>query len=83
MCRKAKYSWSPIEFYKHKYFFAGNKYVPELIEDGYKTHMKLTLRYLIEPDDYGIYKCISKNSVGEMEGTINVYSKQDSWESEV
>ncbi|XP_045468329.1 lachesin-like isoform X2 [Harmonia axyridis] len=54
-----------------------NKYVPELIEDGYKTHMKLTLRYLIEPDDYGIYKCVSKNSVGEMEGTINVYKIPD------
>ncbi|XP_044756809.1 lachesin-like isoform X2 [Coccinella septempunctata] len=54
-----------------------NKYVPELIEDGYRTHMKLTLRYLIEPDDYGIYKCVSKNSVGEMEGTINVYKIPD------
>ncbi|KAK9881845.1 hypothetical protein WA026_018032 [Henosepilachna vigintioctopunctata] len=50
-----------------------NKYVPEIIEEGYKVHMKLTLKYLIDPDDFGIYKCVSKNSVGEMEGTINVY----------
>ncbi|CAG9855186.1 unnamed protein product [Phyllotreta striolata] len=49
-----------------------NKFVPEIIEDGYKVHMKLRIK-LLDPKDYGIYKCISKNSLGEMEGTINVY----------
>ncbi|XP_044258591.1 lachesin-like [Tribolium madens] len=48
------------------------KYVPEIIEDGYKVHMKLTINHL-GPLDYGIYKCISKNSLGDMEGTINIY----------
>ncbi|XP_050507769.1 lachesin isoform X1 [Diabrotica virgifera virgifera] len=49
-----------------------NKFVPEIIEDGYKVHMKLRIN-LLEPKDYGVYKCISKNSLGDMEGTINVY----------
>lgn len=56
-------------------FFAGSKYVPEIIEDGYKVHMKLSLNHL-GPQDYGIYKCISKNSLGDMEGTINIYSER-------
>lgn len=50
------------------------KYVPEIIEEGYKVHMKLTIN-LLGPQDYGIYRCISKNSLGDMEGTINVYRK--------
>ncbi|XP_057663208.1 lachesin isoform X1 [Diorhabda carinulata] len=49
-----------------------NKFVPEIIEDGFKVHMKLRIN-LLEPKDYGVYKCISKNSLGDMEGTINVY----------
>ncbi|XP_076266822.1 neurotrimin-like [Rhynchophorus ferrugineus] len=48
------------------------KYVPEIIGDNYKVHMKLTINYLA-PEDYGIYKCISKNSLGDMEGSVNVY----------
>ncbi|XP_030749450.1 neurotrimin-like [Sitophilus oryzae] len=49
-----------------------SKYVPEIIGDNYKVHMKLTINYLA-PEDYGIYKCISKNSLGDMEGSVNVY----------
>nr|CAI5826172.1 unnamed protein product [Callosobruchus analis] len=52
------------------------KYVPEIIEDGYKVHMKLKIRSL-GPEDYGIYKCVSKNSLGDMEGSINVYRIPD------
>ncbi|CAH0553151.1 unnamed protein product [Brassicogethes aeneus] len=48
------------------------KYVPEIVETGFKVHMKLTINFL-GPQDYGIYRCISKNSLGDMEGTINVY----------
>nr|CAH7721635.1 unnamed protein product [Callosobruchus chinensis] len=54
----------------------GTKYVPEIIEDGYKIHMKLKIRSL-GPEDYGIYKCVSKNSLGDMEGSINVYRIPD------
>nr|XP_023025528.1 uncharacterized protein LOC111513538 [Leptinotarsa decemlineata] len=38
--------------------------------------MKLTIKS-IGPKDYGVYKCISKNSLGDMEGTINVYRIPD------
>ncbi|CAG9768507.1 unnamed protein product [Ceutorhynchus assimilis] len=48
------------------------KFVPEIIGDNYEVHMKLTINYLDERD-FGIYKCISKNSLGDMEGSVNVY----------
>ncbi|CAH1999043.1 unnamed protein product [Acanthoscelides obtectus] len=38
--------------------------------------MKLKIRSL-GPEDYGIYKCVSKNSLGDMEGSINVYRIPD------
>lgn len=54
--------------------FSGSKFVPEIIEDGYKVHMRLRINSL-SSNDYGVYKCISKNSLGDMEGSINVYSE--------
>lgn len=52
--------------------FVDEKYDPVTIQRNYKVHMKLTIRK-IELTDYGLYKCISKNSIGETDGTINVY----------
>lgn len=56
--------------------------MPEIIDSGYTVHMKLTINHLGE-QDYGIYKCISKNSLGDTDGTINIYSEFskfiDSW----
>lgn len=49
------------------------KFVPTISETGYKVYMKLTI-YSLEPQDYGTYKCVSKNSLGEMEGSIKLYS---------
>uniref|UniRef100_A0A1A9X2X6 Ig-like domain-containing protein n=1 Tax=Glossina brevipalpis TaxID=37001 RepID=A0A1A9X2X6_9MUSC len=37
-----------------------------------KAHMKLTIRNL-QYGDFGNYRCISKNSLGETEGSIRVY----------
>lgn len=34
--------------------------------------MKLTVRHL-QPGDFGNYRCISKNSLGETEGSIRLY----------
>ncbi|XP_065156624.1 limbic system-associated membrane protein-like [Atheta coriaria] len=48
------------------------KYDPYLVHNSYKVHMKLTIRRL-ETADYGIYKCVSKNAMGDTDGTINVY----------
>lgn len=36
--------------------------------------MKLTVRNL-QPGDFGNYRCISKNSLGETEGSIRLYGK--------
>lgn len=54
--------------------FAGENYHPKVIENGYRVHMELIIRK-IGLQDYGHYKCISRNSMGETEGTINVYRK--------
>ncbi|XP_022170746.1 lachesin-like isoform X1 [Myzus persicae] len=48
------------------------KYHIVVNEDGYKTHMKLTIRSL-SPEDYGSYRCVTKNSLGEAEGSMRIY----------
>ncbi|XP_019867358.1 neurotrimin-like [Aethina tumida] len=49
------------------------KFEPSYVTNGYKIHMKLTIKS-ISPDDYGNYKCVSKNSLGETDGTIQTFS---------
>lgn len=51
---------------------AKNRYHTELMENSYKAHMKLTIKNLKEKD-FGSYRCISKNSLGETEGSIRLY----------
>lgn len=48
------------------------KYHLIIDEDRYKAHMKLTIRSL-SPKDYGSYKCVTKNSLGEAEGSMRIY----------
>ncbi|XP_060524878.1 neurotrimin-like [Cylas formicarius] len=50
----------------------GTKYEPVLVDNAYKVHMKLTIRS-VGPADYGSYKCVAKNSLGETDGTIKLY----------
>ncbi|KAK2585131.1 hypothetical protein KPH14_008638 [Odynerus spinipes] len=50
----------------------GEKYEPTLSDNAYKVHMKLTIRS-VAMSDYGTYKCISKNSLGETDGSIKLY----------
>nr|CAD7591060.1 unnamed protein product [Timema genevievae] len=50
----------------------GSKYEPLLTEDAYKVHMKLTIRS-VGPSDFGSYKCVSKNSLGDTDGSIKLY----------
>ncbi|XP_042896244.1 neurotrimin-like [Parasteatoda tepidariorum] len=38
----------------------------------YKVHLNLYISSL-EPEDYGSYTCVAKNSLGETEGTIRLY----------
>ncbi|XP_011308373.1 lachesin isoform X2 [Fopius arisanus] len=48
------------------------KYTSTMIESSYRTNMQLTIRNL-QQSDFGTYKCISKNSLGETEGSIRLY----------
>ncbi|XP_060534761.1 lachesin isoform X2 [Cylas formicarius] len=48
------------------------KYGAETTENSYMAHMKLTVRNL-QTVDFGNYRCISKNSLGETEGSIRLY----------
>ncbi len=50
------------------------KYFTETVETNYRTQMRLTIRNLKERD-FGTYKCLSKNSLGETEGSIRLYGK--------
>lgn len=53
---------------------SGAKYEPELVDNAYKVFMKLTIKS-VGMSDYGSYKCVSKNSLGETDGTIKLYRK--------
>uniref|UniRef100_A0A182WS10 Ig-like domain-containing protein n=1 Tax=Anopheles quadriannulatus TaxID=34691 RepID=A0A182WS10_ANOQN len=48
------------------------KYIIDYNENSYRAHMKLTIKGL-SMGDFGNYRCISKNSLGETEGSIRVY----------
>ncbi|XP_068087149.1 neurotrimin-like [Anabrus simplex] len=52
----------------------GGKYEPVLLDNAYKVHMKLTIRS-VGPSDFGSYKCVSKNSLGDTDGSIKLYRK--------
>ncbi|KAL0274756.1 UNVERIFIED_CONTAM: hypothetical protein PYX00_002806 [Menopon gallinae] len=51
---------------------SSGKYEPVLIDNAYKVHMKLTIKY-VTASDYGSYKCVSRNSLGETDGEIKLY----------
>lgn len=48
------------------------KYKIDQKDDHYRTHMVLNITY-IEPLDYGLYKCISKNEKGKTLGVFTVF----------
>ncbi|XP_032679470.1 lachesin-like [Odontomachus brunneus] len=50
----------------------GDKYESSFSDNTYKMHMKLMIRS-VAMSDYGSYKCISKNSLGETDGSIKLY----------
>lgn len=50
------------------------KHVVETIENSYRSQMKLTINSLTSKD-FGTYKCVSKNSLGDTEGSIRLYGK--------
>lgn len=48
------------------------KYNVTETENSYKVLMKLTIKDL-ETKDFGVYNCVSKNSLGEAEGSIRLH----------
>ncbi|KYN10990.1 Lachesin, partial [Trachymyrmex cornetzi] len=63
------------------YWFLGDemilsneKYATNIMENSYRAHMRLTIRNLTA-SDFGSYRCISKNSLGETEGSIRLYRR--------
>jgi len=50
------------------------KYEIEEEYQGYKTTMKLKIHSLSN-EDFGSFKCLAKNTLGEKEGLIRVYGK--------
>lgn len=54
--------------------FPSKKYATADAENSYRIHMRLTIRDL-GLSDFGNYKCISKNSLGETEGSIRLYGQ--------
>lgn len=60
--------------YENVMLLPNNKYTTDISENSYRAHMKLTVHKL-EARDFGNYRCISKNSLGETEGSIRLYGK--------
>ncbi|XP_055711583.1 neurotrimin-like isoform X1 [Phlebotomus papatasi] len=52
----------------------GGSYEQLMLENVFKVVMKLVIRP-VKATDFGIYKCIAKNSLGESEETISVHHK--------
>ncbi|GLH09351.1 Lachesin [Gryllus bimaculatus] len=50
----------------------GGKYEPVFLDNAYKVHMKLTIKS-VSIGDFGSYKCVSKNSLGDTDGSIKLY----------
>ncbi|XP_032679473.1 neurotrimin-like isoform X3 [Odontomachus brunneus] len=57
---------------KDKIVPQGGKYEPMLVDNAYKIQMRLTISS-VSPSDYGSYKCVSRNSLGDTDGSIKVY----------
>ncbi|XP_017834892.1 neogenin isoform X1 [Drosophila busckii] len=50
----------------------GERFVPETFEAGYKITMRLTI-YDVDIQDFGVYRCVAKNSLGDTDGAIKLY----------
>ncbi|XP_055387238.1 lachesin isoform X2 [Condylostylus longicornis] len=50
----------------------GERFQPDLIDKIYKVTMRLTIKD-VRFSDFGTYKCLAKNSLGETDGAIKLY----------
>lgn len=53
---------------------AGDKYETSSSNTGYSKFMKLKIRS-VGPGDFGSYRCVAKNSLGETDGLIKLDGK--------
>lgn len=53
---------------------AGERFVPDTYESGYKITMRLTIND-VDAQDFGSYRCVAKNSLGDTDGAIKLYRK--------
>lgn len=51
--------------------FPGDKYEAVSSDNGYKKYMMLKIRR-VNKNDFGSYKCVAKNSLGETDGVIKL-----------
>lgn len=75
------FSHSPDTTLTHTHTHTGEIIIPndkyrmeEIDVNTYTTRLRLHLRLSTSADEGG-YKCCSKNSIGDSEGTITVYGK--------
>ncbi|CAH1993066.1 unnamed protein product [Acanthoscelides obtectus] len=53
---------------------SGDKYEAVAMDNGYKKFMMLKIRK-VDKSDFGFYKCVAKNSLGETDGVIKLEGK--------
>lgn len=53
---------------------SGDKYETSSTNIGYSKYMKLKIRS-VGPNDYGFFRCVAKNSLGETDGLIKLEGK--------
>ena len=55
-------------------FHQDGHYKVETLVSGYETSMKLTIRS-VRSQDFGAFRCVATNSLGETDGRIKLYSE--------
>lgn len=70
--------WSFSNCKEHGFIYVGNyhsivgdKYEAVYSDDGYNKYMSLKIRN-VGPKDFGSYKCVAQNSIGETDGDIKL-----------
>lgn len=63
-----------MKWSNNRIIISGGKFESEFNDSAYKVDMVLHIRS-VGPADFGSYKCVAKNSLGETDGTIKLYSK--------